>query len=335
MAVFESVLKFGICALIVFVLIIFVLLFFLMILSKSRALKSGGILRLKILNENWKAQKKELQKLAFSKKYRQKELKHLKEQKKSQEKAQEKKDPPCLFVLKFEGDIQASQVASLTEEVRVILDVARSQDEVLICLESGGGVVHGYGLAAAQLSRIKAKNIPLTIAVDKVAASGGYMMAVVADKILAAPFSIIGSIGVILQLPNFHQFLEEKGINFEQVMAGEFKRTLTLFGKNTSKGREKVQKEVDKMHFLFKEFIANHRPSLDIESVATGEHWYGSEALSLGLVDEVITSDEYIDRQVAERGSKVIEIEFQQKRSFSKRLGIGLKAMAYFLRGVA
>ncbi len=111
---------------------------------------------------------------------------------------------------------------------------------MLIRLESGGGVVHGYGLAASQLDRLAQQKIPLTVAVDKVAASGGYMMACIAQKIIAAPFAIVGSIGVVAQVPNFHQLLKKNHIEVEQFTAGEFKRTVTLFAENTDKGREKV-----------------------------------------------------------------------------------------------
>ena len=107
---------------------------------------------------------------------------------------------PRVYVLDFKGSMDAHEVASLREEVTAVLAVATPQDQVVVRLESPGGVVHGYGLAASQLQRLREKQIPLTVAVDKVAASGGYMMACVADKIVAAPFSIIGSIGVVARI---------------------------------------------------------------------------------------------------------------------------------------
>lgn len=199
-----------------------------------------------------------------------------------------------MFVIDFHGSISAKEVTALRQEITAILAVAESADEVLVRLESGGGMVHSYGLAASQLQRVRDAGIPLTVAVDKVAASGGYMMACVADKVLAAPFAIVGSIGVIAQLPNFNKLLRKHDIEFEQVTAGEYKRTLTLFGENNDKGRQKFQQELEETHELFKRFVSEHRPRLDVAQVATGEHWYGQQALSLGLVDALSTSDDYL-----------------------------------------
>ena len=208
---------------------------------------------------------------------------------------------PRLFVMDFRGDLQASGVSSLREEITAVLTIAADGDEVLVRLESPGGVVHGYGLAASQLQRVRNRAIPLTVAVDKVAASGGYMMACIANKIIAAPFSLLGSIGVIAQIPNFHRLLKKHDIDMEVLMAGEYKRTLTLFGENTDKGREKFIDELEDTHRLFKEFVSDNRPSVSIEEVATGEAWFGVRALERNLVDELKTSDEYLVEMCAER----------------------------------
>ena len=222
--------------------------------------------------------------------------KRLKQEKKNRK--QQLKDDQGIsarvFVLEFNGDVQASGVDALREEVSAVLSVAREEDEVIVKLESPGGVVHGYGLAASQLQRIKAKSITLTVAVDKVAASGGYMMACIADKIIAAPFALLGSIGVVAQIPNFHRFLKSKEVDVEVLTAGDYKRTLTLFGENTEKGRQKFLEELEDVHALFKEFVSENRPQVQIEQVSTGEAWYGKRALDVMLVDELMTSDEYI-----------------------------------------
>ena len=201
---------------------------------------------------------------------------------------------PRLFVIDFKGDMQASGVTNLREEITAILSVAGEHDEVLVRLESPGGVVHGYGLAASQLQRIRNRGVNLTVAVDKVAASGGYMMACIANQLIAAPFAIIGSVGVVAQIPNFHRLLKKNEIDFEVLTAGEYKRTLTLFGENTDKAREKFVDDLEDVHVLFKEFVTEHRPSLNIEEVATGEAWFGRRALDRNLVDELKTSDEYL-----------------------------------------
>jgi serine protease SohB len=219
-----------------------------------------------------------------------------KKQKKALKKAEKEGGEPGkrVYVLNFIGDMRASAVDSLREEVTVVISVATPEDEIVVCLENAGGVVHDHGLGASQLERIKSKNIPLTVVVDKVAASGGYLMASVANKIIAAPFAIVGSIGVLAQIPNFNRFLEERGIDFEQVTAGKYKRTLTMFGKNTDADREKTREDLEEVHTLFKGAVTEHRPDMDIESVATGEYWYGTRALELGLIDEVGSSDDYL-----------------------------------------
>ncbi|WP_213716183.1 protease SohB [Cedecea lapagei] len=201
---------------------------------------------------------------------------------------------PTLYVLDFKGSMDAHEVSSLREEITAVLSVVKPKDEVLLRLESPGGVVHGYGLAASQLQRLRDKAVPLTIAVDKVAASGGYMMACVAQRIVAAPFSIIGSIGVVAQIPNFHRLLKRNDIDVELHTAGQYKRTLTLLGENTEQGREKFREDLNETHHLFKQFVSSMRPGLDIESVATGEHWYGTQAKEKGLVDDVATSDDLL-----------------------------------------
>ena len=200
---------------------------------------------------------------------------------------------PRVFVVNFNGNITASAVTHLREEITAMLSLATEKDEIVVRLESGGGLVHSYGLASSQLDRIRKRNIPLTVCVDKVAASGGYMMACVADKILAAPFAILGSIGVVAQLPNFHKVLKKHDVDYELLTAGEYKRTLTMFGENTDSGREKFLEELQDTHDLFKEFVSQHRPQVDIEKIATGEVWYGLRAVDVALVDELQTSDEY------------------------------------------
>lgn len=204
------------------------------------------------------------------------------------------KEKNRLYVLNFKGSMDAHEVEALREEVTAVLAIARPNDEVLLKLESPGGLVHGYGLAASQLIRLRNKGIRLTVTVDKVAASGGYMMACVADRIVAAPFAILGSIGVVAQIPNIHRLLKKNEIDIELHTAGEFKRTLTMLGENTEQGRAKFQKEINETHHLFKEFVHQQRPGLDINSIATGEHWFGIQAKDKGLIDEIATSDEVL-----------------------------------------
>jgi len=250
------------------------------------------------------------------------ELKEKAKQDKKAEKEKKKQKPEDekksrLFVLDFNGSIDAKEVSGLREEVTALLTVATPDDEVFVRLESGGGMVHGYGLAASQLDRIRQKDIPLTVAVDKVAASGGYMMACVANKILSAPFAIVGSIGVIAQIPNFNKLLKKNDIDYEQLTAGEFKRTLTMFGENTDAGRAKFIEELEETHVLFKDFVRERRPSLDIDKVATGEHWFGLKAKELGLVDEIQTSDDYL--LSASKDKQIVAIKYEVKKGIAEK----------------
>lgn len=230
-----------------------------------------------------------------------------------------------IYVVNFHGDIRASAVASLREEITAILTVANENDEVFLRLESGGGIVHGYGLAASQLMRLRDQQIHLTVSVDKVAASGGYMMACVGHRIIAAPFSIIGSIGVIAQLPNFHKVLKNHDIEFEQFTAGEFKRTVTMFGENTDEAKAKFHQEIEDIHVLFKDFIVQHRPSVDIVEVSTGESWPGTRALERNLIDDLKTSDDYLLE--SSQHADIYEIKFTSKKSLLERVGIQVQRL--------
>lgn len=224
-----------------------------------------------------------------------------------------------VYVINFTGNISADEVASLREEITAILTLAEPLDEVLLRLESPGGMVHAYGLASSQLLRIKNKQIPLTICVDKVAASGGYMMACLADRLVSAPFAIIGSIGVLVQLPNFHRVLKKNDVDYEIISAGEFKRTLTQFGEITQKGRDKVQEEVETMHDIFKAWIKDHRPSVEIDKIATGETWVGTQAKERYMVDEIKTSDDCIVSACEE--ADVYEVEYELPKSLQDKIG--------------
>jgi serine protease SohB len=276
-----------------------------------------GHLTIKNINEKYETMGFMLNSQVLNKKAFKKYLKEQKKEHKEKEK-ESSEDRKKIFVLNFVGDIKASTVSSLREEITAILTVADKKDEVLVILESGGGTVHGYGLGASQLKRIKDRGINLTAAVDKVAASGGYMMACVADKIIAAPFAIIGSIGVLAQIPNFHRLLKKMNIDFEQITAGDYKRTLTLFGENTDKDRKKFKEELEETHRLFKEFVKDSRAQVDIDKIATGEHWYGKRAIELNLVDELITSDDYLT-QAAEK-AEVFEVKYERKKPVTEKL---------------
>ncbi len=290
---------------------IFIIVLVIGLIAKSKKNKSyTGDLKVNYLNKRFAKDKNTLESLILEKSEKKKLKKNPIEPKKGRDR---------LFVIDFNGDIQASEVDSLRRQITAIISTAKEKDEVLLRLESPGGVVHGYGLAATQLSRLKKKGILLVASVDKVAASGGYMMASVADVIISAPFAILGSIGVVAQVPNIHRLLKEKKVDIELHTAGKYKRTLTTMGENTDEGREKFKEELEKIHILFKNHISKYRPSLDVEKIATGETWYGTQAINENLVDKIMTSDDFILDAISME-KDVYEIIIEKKESAISKL---------------
>jgi len=238
-----------------------------------------------------------------------------------------KKNDQKIYVLDFKGDVQASAVDTIREEITLILATAKAgHDRVVVRLESPGGMVHGYGLAAAQLVRLRDAGFNVTICVDKVAASGGYMMACIANEIISAPFAVVGSIGVVAQVPNFNRLLKQHNVDFELYTAGEYKRTVTMFGENTPEGKAKFEEELQQTHSLFKHFVEKYRPQLDVAKVATGEHWYGEDARELNLVDKLQTSDEYLLSLLPKHDIYVINT--RKRPTFGEKLGLQAAQMA-------
>lgn len=298
-----------------FTIVIAIVVVFAFIIAASAKAKIGKKGRLEVSSLNQRYQQNQeiiaqkiLSKTAFKKLHKAHQI-----EKKAQYK--QKSAHNNIFVIDFSGDIKASEVSSLTEEINAVLAVATKEDEVVVRLESSGGVVNGYGLAAAQLARLKSAGINLVVVIDRVAASGGYMMASVADKIIASPFAIVGSIGVVAQLPNMHRLLSNKGVDIELHTAGKYKRTLTMFGENTESGREKFKAELEDVHSLFKDHINTYRPSLDVEKVATGEYWFGHMALKLNLVDDLMTSDAYLLEKYQTQHFQLYQVAYKIKKS--------------------
>ncbi|GLR69613.1 protease SohB [Agaribacter marinus] len=284
------------------------------IASKQKA--GAGNLVFDSISDEFESIKRHSEQMLLSKD----ELKKLQKSRKKEDKKAEDISKPNLFVIDFIGSSMAKEVDNLRREVTAILCVAKDKDEVLVNVESGGGVVHGYGLAASQLQRIKDADLKLTVSIDKVAASGGYMMACVADKVIAAPFAIVGSIGVIAQLPNFNKVLKKNDIDFEMHTAGEFKRTLTMLGENNDEGRAKFKEEIEGVHELFKHHVKQNRDSLDLSKVATGEYWYGQQALDLSLVDALQTSDDYLLK--ANEDFALYKLKYESKKTMAQKLGV-------------
>lgn len=325
----QFLLEYGLYAakLVTFVFAMVVLFGFILALAANRQRhKDDETITIRNINEKLEDYKSAIEEEVLTKE----EYKALQKDRKKQEKAEEKErkrrfkqgaeEPlkPRLFIIKFDGDMQASEVENLRSSITTILSIAKDVDEVLILLESPGGIVHDYGFAASQLARVRQRKIKLVVSVDLIAASGGYMMACVADRIIAAPFAVLGSIGVLAELPNFNKFLSKHNVEIEHHTAGEYKSTLTMLGKNTSKGRAKFQEELEEIHVLFKDHVHKFRPQLEIAKVATGEAWYGSTALDLKLVDELQTSDDYILAKSANHD--IFEISFEVPETFKDKI---------------
>jgi len=295
-------------------------------MSQKRHDPEGGHLEVRKLNDRLLDLKHAVEDAVLNdaelKAERKREAKEEKAEAKAQKKAADQEETPRarLFVLDFDGDVEAARTDFLRTEITAVLTMARGEDSVLVRLTSPGGMVPHYGLAASQLLRIRKKNIPLIVAVDKVAASGGYLMAAVANRVLSAPFALVGSIGVVAEVPNVHRLLEKHDVDWEVFTAGQYKRTLTVFGENTEEGRRKFIEELEDTHTLFKSFVHENRPAVELDRVATGEAWYGSNALALNLVDEIQTSDEYI--YAACDNNDVYEVHWvEHKRPLDRLLG--------------
>ncbi len=300
-------------------LVLFLFIAGIVMVIAAMALKSQlkSALDIEKLNEKMTSYEDSFKSILLEKSQLKEEKKKLKKAKK--ENAKDKDSSKSrLFVVDFKGDIKASQVENLREEITAILTTASDKDEVLVCVESPGGVVNNYGLAASELVRVREKNIPLTVAVDKVAASGGYLMACTANKILCAPFGIVGSIGVVAQVPNFNRLLKKFDVDYKEYTAGDYKRTVSLFGEITPKGEEKFLSQLEQTHQLFKTFVSRYRPQLDVQKVGTGEYWFGEQCLELKLIDQIKTSDDYILEASKER--TVLKVKYEKKQPLSEKI---------------
>lgn len=308
-----------------FIIVLAIVAVLIVITTLAVKAKQQKSFEIELLHEKYEDQTQALKEALLNDVDLKKEKKRLK--KEAKEKGQTESPRSKVFVIDFlRGDIKASESENLREEISTILGVATPQDEVVVRIESPGGLVHGYGFAAAQLIRLRDAQIPLTICIDQVAASGGYLMACTGNKILAAPFALVGSIGVVAQVPNFNRLLKKHDVDYKEYTAGDYKRTVSVFGEITEKGEAKFKEQLELTHHLFKTFVSKYRPKLDIAKVATGEFWYGENALALGLVDQIQTSDEYLVSKAKQH--QVVKISFEQKPTLSDKISDALSKAA-------
>lgn len=312
----EHVIEFGLFTGKFLIAFIFIAGLFLLLFALIAKQKLKPDLQVENYNEKIDELKSILQSVVLSKKELKKALKDKKLKDKQHGESLERLKH--IFYMHFEGDIKASAVDQLRDEITAILLVAHAGDEVVLSIESPGGTVHGYGLAAAQILRLKKAGLTVTASVDRVAASGGYMMACTANKIIAAPFAIIGSIGVLAQVPNFHRLLQKHHVDYEEISSGEYKRTVSVLGEITDKGRKKFTEQISDTHTLFKEFVKRERPLVDINDVATGEYWFAVRAHELKLVDEILTTDEYLLSQKDK--AQIYSIKYAEKKKLSDKI---------------
>ena len=314
----DFIIQYGFFLLKVVTVVIAILLPILMIInsSKNKSSSEKGHLQIKNLSDQFESMGNALQGSLMDSKTFKKFRKDLDKKKKKEDK-ESAKDQESIFVLNFNGDVQASEVDKLKHEINAILLSETECKEVVLRVESGGGSAYAYGLCAAELKRLVDAKIKLTVCIDKVAASGGYLMSCVASKIVAAPWALVGTIGVIAQMPNINRLLKKNLVDFEMHTAGEFKRTLTVFGENTEEGRDKFKSELEDLHVIFKDFVKDNRPEIDTSVVATGEVWQGEKALEVGLIDEIGTSDDYLVK--LSKKFKLFEIEYIEKKNLSER----------------
>lgn len=315
MEILQNIITFFSQTLIIVLAIIAILVTIAGLIAKAKTQKAFDI---ELLDEKYKEQILALKSVVLNDEEFKSEKKRLKKEEKEQEKAASSARPKVYVINFLKGDIKASASENLRDEVSTILGVATAQDEVVVCVESPGGLVHSYGFAAAQLLRIRNASIPLTICIDQIAASGGYLMACTGNKILAAPFALVGSIGVVAQVPNFNKLLKKYDVDYKEYTAGDYKRTVSIFGEITEKGETKFKEQLEITHDLFKSFVSKNRPTLDINKVATGEYWYGESAITLGLVDEIKTSDDYLVAKAKDH--QIIKVSFEHKPTFSEKV---------------
>jgi len=312
-----------------------VLLLLLALLGAAAAMAARGRgrdeeqLTVRHLNERYRSMERVLQRKVLGRRAFRQLVRQYRRERKEAMRAERAR----VYVLRFHGDIRATRVENLREEISAVLTLARpGVDQAVLCVESGGGLVPAYGLAAAQVARLREAGLDLTVTVDRVAASGGYLIAAVAQRIVAAPFAVVGSIGVVAQIPNLHRLLKRHDVDIELLTAGQYKRTLTVLGKNTPEGRAKFQQELEETHLLFKGYLQRFRPQLDLDTLATGEHWYGEQALERKLVDALGTSDDLLMRMTKEHD--LYEVRFTRRQPLGRRIGLAVEqGLERLLRG--
>lgn len=214
-----------------------------------------------------------------------------------------------VFVIDYVGSMMASEVVYLTAKIDAIILKSNKDDEVVINITSPGGAVSGYGLVASQIKRLKTAGLKITATVDTVAASGGYMAAVVSDEIIAAPFAMVGSIGVVANVMIYEELLKNIGIQTNVYTSGDSKRTVVPSRVPNAEEEAKLEAQLEEIHSRFKDHVLSFRPDIDEDKVFTGQAFLAADAINFGLVDKIGTSDELL-LNLYKDGHRLIEVQF-------------------------
>ncbi len=228
--------------------------------------------------------------------------------------------PPRLAVLRFQGlrDLNASGDQRLSEAIDEVLVNRDHFEEAVVIIDSPGGTTHGYGHAYALLERLSASGLKVTACIDRIGASGGYLMALPADRILAGPFAIVGSVGVVAGIPNVKRLLEEKGVSYRLFVAGDKKRVVHFADDDGPEVREYMDEKLAGIHTQFLQAVEKHRGDrVKLDEVRSGDHWSAEESVEkgLGLVDELQTSAEYL----LERNREVALVMIERRVDITER----------------
>ncbi|WP_343192796.1 S49 family peptidase [Buchnera aphidicola (Taiwanaphis decaspermi)] len=198
-----------------------------------------------------------------------------------------------LYILDYNDKIKKNKIKKLREEISSIILVAKKNDEVLLRLENTSDIVYEYGLVIAQLQRLRKKGIKLIISIDKIVSNGGYIIACVADHISASPFSIIGPINIVVNIPNIDKYTQTSNLNNQLNDCNTFTK-LTLIKNNTKIYVNKIFNKLDIKKYIRNSFIKDMRPSLNLNKIFNQNYWIGENAINEKLIDSINTSDDIL-----------------------------------------
>ncbi len=212
---------------------------------------------------------------------------------------------------------------------RRTLDLIKSLEEsraaaVVVRIDSPGGTVSGSEALYDALRRLAAKK-PMVAVVDGLAASGGYIAAIGADRIVARQTSLVGSIGVLFQIPNVGQLLDTVGVKVESIKSSPLKAAPSGFEPTSPEARAALQRVVDDNYDWFKRVVQERRKlaAADVATVSDGRVHTGRQAAALKLVDEIGGEPEAIAWLEREKGvAKGLRVRDWRRTSESSSYGL-------------